>query len=124
MARRRRRFVGQAEVQLPRKILQPRRHHSLSQAGCFAWASATVGARLYADYAAGQSLKPLITDGRRLVPVRQHEHMRGDVKRDYHCFGDGLCIYAIDVFRRLYPAYNDLDDDALLHELRGRNALP
>jgi hypothetical protein len=89
-----------------------------------AWAGATVGARFYADYVTGRALKPFIADGRRLVPVRRHEHMRGDARQDYWCFADSLCVYAIEVFRRLYPAYNDLDDDALLSELRGRNAYP
>jgi hypothetical protein len=89
-----------------------------------AFAAAGPGQRIYADYAAGQSLKTLIVEGKRIVPVRQHPHMRGNIARDYRCFADGLCFYAIDVFRRLYPAYNDLDDDALLNELRARNAMP
>jgi hypothetical protein len=80
--------------------------------------------RLYGDYAAGQSLKELVAEGARIVPVRAHQHIRGDEGRDYRCFADGTCFYAIDVFRRLYPAYNDLDDDALLAELRARDARP
>ncbi len=58
------------------------------------------------------------------MPVRAHQHMRGDEGRDYRCFADGTCFYAIDVFRRLYPAYNDLEDDALLAELRAREGMP
>jgi hypothetical protein len=87
-------------------------------------AAAGPGHRFYADYAAGQSLKALISEDRRIVPARAHQHMRGDLGRDYRCFADGLCFYAIDVFRRLYPAYNDLDDDALLAVLRARSGMP
>jgi len=93
-------------------------------AGGFIWTGATAGRRIYADYSAGQSLKPLLADSRRIVPVRRYDHIRGDAKQDYWCFSDGLCFYDIGVFRRLYPAYNDLDDDALLRELHARNALP
>jgi hypothetical protein len=89
-----------------------------------AWAGATVGRRLYSDYTVGTSLKPILAEGRRLVPVQEHPHMRGDAKRDYWCFSDGLCVYTIDVFRRLYPAYNDLDDEVLLIELRERTMQP
>ena len=89
-----------------------------------AWTGVNFGRPFYSDYIAGQALKPFISGGRRIVPVRAHQYMRGDERQDYWCFSDGLCVYAIEVFRRLYPAYNDLDDDALLSELRGRNALP
>lgn len=92
--------------------------------GCLAWAGASVGRPFYSDYRAGQSLKRLVADGGRLVPVREHQRMRGDAGRDYWCFSDGQCFYALEAFRRTYFAYNDLDDDALLAELRGRNGLP
>jgi hypothetical protein len=89
-----------------------------------AWAGASIGGPFYSDYRAGQSLKRLVADGGRLVPVREHQRMRGDAGRDYWCFSDGQCFYALEAFRRTYFAYNDLDDDALLAELRGRNGLP
>jgi hypothetical protein len=47
---------------------------------------------------------------------------RGDEKSDYWCFADGFCFYAIARFRILYPAYNDLEDDVLLAELRAKGA--
>ena len=56
--------------------------------------------------------------------MREHQRMRGDAGRDYWCFSDGQCFYALEAFRRTYFVYNDLDDDALLAELRGRNGLP
>jgi len=89
-----------------------------------AWAGASVGRPVHSDYRAGQSLKRLVFDGIRLVPVPEHPYMRGEASRDYSCFSDGLCFYEIDVFRRLYPAYNDLEDEVLLHEMRTRNARP
>jgi hypothetical protein len=88
------------------------------------WTAATAGRRLYGDWAAGQSLKRLIAEGSRPVPVRRHEEMRGDNGHDYWCFSDGQCFYAIDVFRRVYFSYNDLEDDALINELRARDGLP
>jgi hypothetical protein len=88
------------------------------------WAAVTVGRPFHRDYMAGQALKPLIAEGRRLVPVREHAHMRGEAWRDYWCFSDGQCFYAVDAFRRAYFSYNDLEDDALLAELRERGGLP
>jgi hypothetical protein len=88
------------------------------------WAVYKIGAPIHADLTAARALRPLLAEGRRLVPVRQHEHMRGDAKQDYHCFDDGQCFYAIETFRRLYPAYNDLEDDALLRVIRDQNGAP
>ena len=89
-----------------------------------AWAGYRIGEPLHRDYSAARSLKPLLAEGRRLVPVHHSVNLRGEPKQDYHCFTDGPCFYAIDRFRRLYPAYNDLDDDVLLHEIRQKQGEP
>jgi hypothetical protein len=65
-----------------------------------------------------------MAEGGRLVAVRYGANLRGESRQDFHCFTDGQCFYAIDRFRRLYPAYNDLDDDALLHEIRLKQGQP
>jgi hypothetical protein len=87
-------------------------------------AGVRLGGPLHKDYVAGRSLKPLLSEGRRLVPVRDSTNLRGERAQDFHCFSDGQCFYAIDRFRRLYPAYNDLDDDVLLHEIRQKQGTP
>ena len=63
-------------------------------------------------------------EGQRAVPVRRYENMRGDERRDYWCFSDGACFYDIAAFRRVYFTYNDLDDEALVNELRARGGMP
>jgi hypothetical protein len=67
----------------------------------------------------------LSLQGRHLAPVREANNLRGERSADYWCFKDGLCFYAVDRFRSLYPTYNDLDEDELLlAELHQEAAAP
>ena len=95
---------------------------AVSLAVAVAFVGHRVGAPIHRDLHAARSLKPLLAEGHRLVPVRAHPYLRGEASQDYHCFNDGLCLYGMHAFRRLYPAYNDLEDDVLLTEISERRA--
>src|SRR5262245_5702356 len=79
---------------------------------------------LSADRAAARAIAPRLANGERLVPARRDKNLRGDENADYWCFIDGLCFYPIGRFRVLYPAYNDLEDDALIREVIGQGMRP
>jgi hypothetical protein len=86
------------------------------------WTAYTVASRMAADRTAATVVKSQLLDGERLVPARRSKELRGDETTDYWCFSDGLCFYPIARFRVLYPAYNDLEDDILVKEARGKLA--
>jgi len=72
------------------------------------------------DVATAHALKSRLAEGERLVPARRSKELRGDENKDYWCFADDTCFYAMARFRFLYPSYNVLDDDVLINEARGK----
>ena len=74
--------------------------------------------RTLADRHAAHAAKQFTTSGTLLVPPPPSRDLRGAKGQDYWCFSTGPCFYPIHRFRSLYPAYNDLEDDILLVELR------
>ena len=58
------------------------------------------------------------------LPMRCAGDLHGVAGSDYKREKDGLCWYAIDKFRALYPEYNDLDDETLMDKVYAKAGLP
>src|SRR5262245_20205431 len=76
--------------------------------------------RVASDRDATDALKARVLKGERVVPARRSKDLRGDEQIDYWCFSDNACFYPMARFRVLYPAYNDLEDDSLINEVRDK----
>jgi len=90
--------------------------------GWLGWKGYTLVDAVTSDLATAQVLKSRLAEGERLVPARRSKELRGDANKDYWCFADGTCFYAMARFRFLYPSYNVLDDDVLINEARNKPA--
>jgi hypothetical protein len=88
--------------------------------GWLGWNGYSLVNALASDLATANALKSRLAEGERLVPARRSKELRGDESKDYWCFADGTCFYAMARFRVLYPSYNVLDDDVLINEARNK----
>jgi hypothetical protein len=84
------------------------------------WNGFPVISRIASDRAAAEALKARVLKGERVVPARKSKDLRGDEGADYWCFSNDACFYPMARFRVLYPAYNDLEDDVLINEVRDK----
>jgi hypothetical protein len=76
--------------------------------------------RIASDRSAADALKARVLKGERVVPARKSKDLRGGEGVDYWCFSDDVCFYPMARFRVLYPAYNDLEDDVLIDQVRDK----